>query len=54
MGTSSVRRNKRASREPESLAQITVLLRADRNLTPEGIVALEALVKSAYEKLRGD
>jgi transcriptional regulator with XRE-family HTH domain len=53
-GDSFVRRNKRAPREPESLAQITVLLRADRNLTPEGIVALEALVKSAYEKLRGD
>jgi transcriptional regulator with XRE-family HTH domain len=49
-----VRRSKKSPREAESLAQITVLLRADRHLSPEGVIAIEALVKSAYEKLRGD
>jgi transcriptional regulator with XRE-family HTH domain len=49
-----IRRHKKAPREAESLAKITVLLRADRHLSPEGIVAIEALIKSAYEKLRGD
>jgi len=49
-----IRRNKEAPREAESLAQITVLLRADRHLSREGVIAIEALVKSAYEKLRGD
>jgi transcriptional regulator with XRE-family HTH domain len=49
-----VKRSKRAPREAESLAQITVLLRADRTLTREGVLAMEALIKSAYERLRGD
>lgn len=49
-----IRRHKKAPREAESLAQISVLLRADRTLSREGVIALEALVKSAYERLRGD
>jgi transcriptional regulator with XRE-family HTH domain len=49
-----IRRKKKAPREAESLAQITVLLRADRHLSPEGVIAIEALVRSAYERLRGD
>lgn len=40
------------SYEAEPLAQITAYLRADRNLTPEGANALEAVLKSAYERLR--
>lgn len=38
--------------EAEPLAKITAYLRADRNLTPEGANALEAVLKSAYERLR--
>lgn len=38
--------------EVEPLAKITAYLRADRNLTPEGATALEAVLKSAYERLR--
>jgi transcriptional regulator with XRE-family HTH domain len=38
--------------EAEPLAQITVLLRADRNLSREGVSALEAMLKSAYEQMR--
>lgn len=38
--------------QADSLAQITTYLRADPNLTPEGAAALEALVKTAYERLR--
>jgi transcriptional regulator with XRE-family HTH domain len=36
----------------EPLGEITALLRADRNLTPETVVALETMLKSAYEHLR--
>jgi len=38
----------------EPLAEITALLRADRNLTGEGATALENMLKSAYEHLRND
>ena len=34
---------------PESLAQITANLRADRNLKPESAKALEDIIKTAYE-----
>lgn len=34
---------------PESLAQITANLRADRNLKPESAKALEEIIKTAYE-----
>lgn len=40
------------SNEAEPLAQITALLRADKNLDPESTVAIETMVKSAYEHLR--
>jgi transcriptional regulator with XRE-family HTH domain len=39
---------------PEPLTQITTYLRADKNLSPEGVEAMEALIKSAYERLRKD
>jgi transcriptional regulator with XRE-family HTH domain len=41
-------------RDSEPLAQITVLLRADKHLSPQGVSAMEALIKTAYEKLRED
>lgn len=37
----------------EPLAQITALLRADRNLSREGAIAMEALLKATYERLKG-
>jgi transcriptional regulator with XRE-family HTH domain len=37
---------------PEPLAQITALLRADKNLGPESAVAIESMLKSAYEHMR--
>ncbi len=40
--------------ESDPLTQITAYLRADRNLTPEGAAALEAIVKAGYESLRKD
>lgn len=36
----------------EALAQISALLRADRNLSREGAVAMEQMLKSAYQHLR--
>jgi len=36
----------------ETLAEITTLLRADRNLNKESAVALEQMLKSAYEHMR--
>lgn len=41
----------RASR-PESMAQISTLLRGDPNLDSEGAEAVEAIVRAAYERLR--
>lgn len=41
-------RNQKAS----SLAQITSLLRADESLTREGMQAIEAIIKTAYEQMR--
>ncbi|XZO00705.1 MAG: helix-turn-helix domain-containing protein [Microcoleus sp.] len=40
--------------ESDPLTQITAYLRADRNLTPEGAAALEAILKAGYERLRKD
>jgi transcriptional regulator with XRE-family HTH domain len=37
---------------PEALAQISTLLRGDPNLDPEGAEAVEAIVRTAYERLR--
>lgn len=38
--------------EPEPLAKITTILRADRNLSKEGIGALEIMLKAAYDQMR--
>jgi transcriptional regulator with XRE-family HTH domain len=38
----------------DPLTQITAYLRADKNLTPEGAAALEAIIKAGYESLRQD
>jgi transcriptional regulator with XRE-family HTH domain len=40
--------------EPDTLAQITGYLRADRNLSPASTAALEAIIKAGYEQLRED
>jgi transcriptional regulator with XRE-family HTH domain len=37
---------------PESMAQISSLLRTDPNLDSEGAEAVEAIVRAAYERLR--
>lgn len=36
----------------EPLAEVTALFRADPNLSKDGKVALEAIIKTAYEQLR--
>src|SRR5438067_526864 len=41
----------KASR-PEAMAQLSTLLRADPNLDAEGAEAVEAIVRTAYERLR--
>ena len=41
-----------AKKKPETLAEITALLRADRNLNKESAVALETMLKTAYEHMR--
>ncbi len=41
----------KASR-PEAMAQISTLLRADPHLDAEGAEAIEAIVRTAYERLR--
>ena len=45
-------RGKRSQKHTEPLTQITAYLRADPQLTKEGAVALETLIKTAYERLR--
>ena len=37
---------------PESMAQISTLLRGDPNLDADGAEAVEAIVRAAYERLR--
>jgi transcriptional regulator with XRE-family HTH domain len=37
---------------PEALAQISTLLRTDRNLDAQSAATLEAILKTAYEQLR--
>jgi transcriptional regulator with XRE-family HTH domain len=49
-----VRRPKKRAARAEPLAAITAILRGDPNLSPDGAVALEALMKTAYEKFRED
>lgn len=38
--------------KPETLAEITALLRADRELGKEGAATMERMVKSLYDELR--
>lgn len=38
--------------QPEPMARISSLLRADPNLDPAGAEAVEAIVRAAYERLR--
>jgi transcriptional regulator with XRE-family HTH domain len=38
--------------KPESMAQISTLLRTDPNLDAQSAEAVEAIVKAAYERLR--
>jgi transcriptional regulator with XRE-family HTH domain len=38
--------------EASPLAQITAHLRADPNLSKEGVQALEAIIKTAYQQMR--
>ena len=40
--------------QPETLAMISTHLRADPNLTEEGAIALEELVKATYARIRRD
>lgn len=40
--------------QPDPLAQITALLRADANLSQDAATAIEAAIKTLYERLRGD
>jgi len=44
----------RSPAQADPLAQITAYLRADPHLKPEAAVALEAVLKAAYERLRQD
>lgn len=37
---------------PEPLAEISTLLRADPNLKPDAVKALEAIIQAAYETLK--
>jgi transcriptional regulator with XRE-family HTH domain len=39
---------------PETLAMISTHLRADPNLSDEGAIALEELIKATYKRLRRD
>lgn len=36
----------------EPLAEVTALFRADPNLSKEGAIAMEAIIKAAYEQIR--
>lgn len=47
-----IRGKKAAKVSAEPLAEITALLRADRNLTSQGAETLEAILKSAYGHLK--
>ena len=47
-----IRRHKKNEGKAEPLAKVTAMLRADRNLSRDGVIALEALLKTAYEKFR--
>ena len=38
--------------EPETLAMISTYLRSDPNLTDEGAIALDELIRATYERIR--
>ena len=42
----------RGEQEAEPLAMISTYLRADRNLSPEVVAAIDRVVKATYEALR--
>lgn len=42
----------KTKKTPDKLAQITTHLRADPKLSKEGAIALETLIKAAYEQFR--
>jgi len=39
-------------REPDTLAKVTALLRADSTLSKESVVALEQILKAAYNRFK--
>ena len=47
-----IRVNEADKTKPETLAVITSHLRADKNLTEEGAIALDELIKATYGRLR--
>jgi transcriptional regulator with XRE-family HTH domain len=49
-----IRRKQSSENRAEPLAQITTYLRADPHLSKEGVIALETLIKTAYERLRSE
>ena len=49
-----IRVNETDKTQPETLAMISTHLWADQNLTEEGAIALEELIKATYERLRRD
>lgn len=46
--------NNAEAKSPETLAQITTLLRSDRRLRPDAARALEVMIRTAYGQLRKD
>lgn len=49
-----IRTNETDKTQPETLAMISTYLWADKNLSEEGAIALEELIKATYERLRRD
>ena len=47
-------KNEGAVSKADTLAEITANLRADKKLSPEGMVAIETMLKSAYNAFRND
>lgn len=45
-------REAKQRRQPETLARITAVLRADTSLTKESAAAIEQIVKAAYNRFR--
>lgn len=44
----------RVKEQPETLAVISTYLRADPNLTPEGAIALEEVIRATYTRIKKD